>query len=339
MPSGKLLAAMSGGVDSAAAARLLLDEGYDVLGAFMVLHDSAAAEAEQAVRTAAALGIPLEVLDLRQTFSQQVQARFQADWAAGKTPNPCVTCNKAIKFGALLDAAAELGCGRLATGHYARTEAENGRTLLRMGVDENKDQSYFLARLDQRQLSAAYFPLGGLTKAQVRELAGNLPAAQNRESQDVCFLPEGDYAAWLAERGFHFTPGNFILSDGTVLGPHNGAERLTIGQRRGLGIAMGQRVYVTARRGDDLVVGPEEDLMHRRVRLTDLNLIPVAALKESVRVAARLRYRHRAAPAWLHPLEDGGAVVEFDTPQRAPAPGQTAVCYVDDYVFCAGEIT
>ena len=333
--------ALSGGVDSSVAAALLKQAGYAVDCVYLVLHASGAAEAPRARQAARQLDLPLRELDLQDRFAQQVQGPFRDAWAAGLTPNPCVVCNQQIKFGALLDYARAQGYEALATGHYARTRiADNGRTLLCQAADTAKDQSYFLAGLRQDQLSFVRFPLGELTKPQVRALAAQagLAAAQRKDSQDICFIPEGDYAAWLETTGFSFTPGSFRDPTGRVLGPHRGLERYTLGQRRGLGLALGDRAYVTGRQNGDVIVGPEEDLFRRTVYLTGLNCIPQAE-PEAVWVEAKLRYRQRPAPARLIPTGNGCARLEFETPQRAPAPGQLAVCYQGQTVYAGGWIT
>ena len=330
--------ALSGGVDSALAAALLSRDGWSVTGLHMLLCGDG--EAEAARSAAEHAGIPLEILDLRAEFRELVQAPFAAAWGAGKTPNPCIACNRTVKFGLLQDRAAALGLETVATGHYARTVVSGGRTLLLRGADGAKDQSYFLARTAPERLARAVFPLGELTKDRVRALAAELglPAASRKDSQDVCFLPGGDYAAWLEERGFCFTAGRFVTADGRDLGPHKGAERYTLGQRRGLGIALGSRAYVTGRRGADLVVGPEEDLFGTRVRVTDLNYLASDPPKAPTKVFARLRYRDPGAECVLHPLSETEALLEFCQPRRMSAPGQTAVCYDGDCVVCGGEI-
>ena len=337
----RVLLALSGGVDSSVAGLLLQRAGYDVGCAYLVLHEAGAAEAHRARQAAGQLGLPLAELDFQDRFSRLVQEPFRQAWAEGLTPNPCVVCNQTVKFGALLDYARAEGYDCLATGHYARTSASaEGRTLLLRAADPDKDQSYFLAGLRQDQLAFARFPLGELTKPQVRALAAQagLSAAGRRDSQDVCFIPQGDYAAWLEQTGFSFTPGRFVDPAGKDLGPHRGAERYPLGQRRGLGLALGDRAYVTGRNRGDVVVGPESDLLRRTVYLRGLNCIPQAQ-PETVPVEAKLRYRQRPAPAMLIPTGDGTARLEFETPQRAPAPGQLAVCYQGDKVYAGGWIT
>ncbi len=335
-----MLLALSGGVDSTMAAQALLRQGCDVTALYLILHGPGLAEVQRARRSAQELGVRLIELDLRDRFADRVMQPFQEAWAAGKTPNPCVICNRTIKFGALLDFAEQEGYAALATGHYARTvTAPNGRTLLLRGTDPHKDQSYFLAGLNQRQLAFARFPLGDCQKSQIRHTAeqAGFSASADRESQDVCFLPDGDYAAWLEARGFAFTSGSFITADGTVLGPHRGAERYTPGQRRGLGLALGSRSYVTGRAGCDVVVGPPEDLFSKTVFLGPLNCIAEPCLTGPAEVSVKLRYRQTPARAVLTPLEHG-ARLDFSEPQRAPAPGQLAVCYQGDIVYAGAEI-
>jgi tRNA-specific 2-thiouridylase len=245
-----------------------------------------------------------------------------------------------MKFGLFLNEALRLGYDGIATGHYARIEHGGDRYLLRMAADRSKDQTYMLYALSQDQLSRSMFPLGELTKDRVREIAAELGlnVAHKHDSQDVCFIPDGDYAAYLQRRGIELTPGRFLDQEGRDLGPHQGAERYTIGQRRGLGLSFGERVYVTAKPWPDVVIGPNEALFSRRVPVKDVNYIAVDGLDAPRRVRAKLRYTPRFAGALLIPTEDG-AVLEFDEPQRAVTPGQAAVFYEDDYILGGGMIT
>lgn len=338
----KILAAMSGGVDSAVCAALLLEQGYEVYGATMLLHDAGQAEAESARRTAQALGIPFSVFDFREEFRELVQEPFKKVYRSGGTPNPCVTCNRTVKFGLFLDRALELGCEGVATGHYARIgrDAETGRYLVRTAQDTAKDQTYMFCLLSQEQLSRIVLPMGGMTKAAAREKAAalGLDAARKSDSQDICFIPDGDYLHWLTEHGVVPQPGRFIGPDGADLGPHRGLEAYTVGQRRGLEIAYGSRIYVTGKRGTDVLLGPNEALFSSCVRVEGVNWIPFDAPAGELRAQAKLRYTPNAAPCRILPGENGTAELLFDAPQRAVTPGQTAVFYDGDLLLGGGTI-
>ena len=331
----KILTAMSGGVDSSVCSGLLLREGFDVGGAMMLLRPGAQSDAEDARAVCRTLGIPFHLFCWGEVFRP-----FITDYLHGLTPNPCVVCNKRMKFGLFLDEALRLGYDGVATGHYARIERSGDRVLLRMAADRSTDQTYMLYGLSQAQLRRSRFPLGEYTKDRVREIAAELglKVAHKHDSQDVCFIPDGDYAAYLQRRGITLTPGRFLDMEGRDLGPHQGAERYTIGQRRGLGLSCGERVYVVAKPWPDVVIGPNEALFSRRVQVKDVNYVAVDAVTAPRRVQAKLRYTPRMADATLIPTEDG-AVLEFDAPQRAVTPGQAAVFYEDDYVLGGGTIT
>lgn len=335
----KILAAMSGGVDSAVCCALLARDHFETAGACMLLRPGAEPEAEDARAACMALGVPFHLFRFQEAFSATVEADFCRQYCAGRTPNPCILCNKTIKFGKFLDEALHLGFDGMATGHYARIEHDAGanRWLLRAAVDAAKDQSYMLYSLSQDQLRRSLLPLGGYTKTQVREIAADLglPVAHKHDSQDVCFIPDGDYRAYLVRSGHPLTPGVYRDAQGNELGPHRGAECYTIGQRRGLGLSCGERVYVTAKPWPDVIVGPNEALFSRRVRVGNVNYI--VALSAPRRVRARLRYTPRFAQALLIPTETGAELL-FDEPQRAVTPGQAAVFYEDDYVLGGGTI-
>ena len=335
----KILAAMSGGVDSAVCAALLLEQGYTVGGATMLLHDGGEAEAESARRTAQQLGIPFHLFDFRAEFRRLVQEPFMRVYQAGGTPNPCVLCNKTVKFGLFLDRALELGYDGVATGHYARVMRENGRSVIRTAADSAKDQTYMFCLLSQRQLSRLVLPMGELTKAAAREKAAalGLAAAEKADSQDICFIPDGDYFRWLTENGITPQPGRFIGPDGEDLGAHRGMEAYTIGQRRGLDIAYGSRIYVTGKRGADVLLGPDEALYTDRVRVQNVNWLPFETPPQELRAQAKLRYTTHTAPCTVIPGPDGSAELVFDTPQRAATPGQAAVLY-DGTLLLGGGI-
>ncbi len=336
----KILAAMSGGVDSAVCCALLQQQGFDVGGGTMLLHHGAEQEAEDARRVADQLEIPFHLFRWQEAFRAKVEDRFCSAYASARTPNPCIICNKTMKFGLFLDEALRLGYDGIATGHYARLEQDvTGRFLLRMAQDRTKDQTYMLYSLSQSQLSHVMFPLGDQTKSQVRQLAQvlQLHLAHKHDSQDICFVPDGDYVNYLTERGLPLTPGRYRDITGRDLGPHLGAESYTIGQRRGLHLSCGERVYVVAKDWPDVVIGPNEALFSRRVLVEQVNYIALDHLDAPRRVQAKLRYTPRFASATLIPTAEGAELL-FDEPQRAVTPGQAAVFYEDDYVLGGGTI-
>lgn len=337
----KILVAMSGGVDSAAAAALLRQQGYEVGGGTMLVRDGGESEAEDARLAAQQLSIPFHLFDFRREFEENVIQPFTRVYRQGGTPNPCVLCNKTMKFGLLLERALELGYDGIATGHYARRALRGKRYVLLQAADRAKDQTYMLCGLNQFQLSHTLFPLAEIaSKEAVRQLAreAGLDLARKRDSQDICFVPDGDYMAYLTSRGLVPTPGNYITLEGAVLGPHHGMEAYTTGQRRGLGIAFGQRAYVLGKRGSDVILGPEEGLFSTRVSVADVNYFPFGRPEGPLRVQAKLRYTPRMADALLIPTQTG-CELHFDQPQRAVTPGQTAAFYDGDLVIGGGTIT
>ena len=380
----RVLVAMSGGVDSSVAAALVLEQGYEVIGAWMRMHDVAdfasphtkaccsLDAAEDARRVAGQLGIPFTILNMEREYAERVLDPFLAEYQAGRTPSPCVDCNTYVKFGALLARAVRtLGCDAIATGHYARIEAleeiaaPGGRRyrLLR-GRDPSKDQTYFLYALRQEQLARTLFPLGELTKAEVRDLATarGLVTADKAESQELCFVPGGDYREVLRERaGWHETPGPLLDVDGALLGEHRGVAAYTVGQRKGLGVAVGERRYVARIDPDTNLVqlGRRDDLLRRSFTVGALSFIAGrppgdGAFEESVRI----RHGAAAVPCLVRQVDarglggaDGrtgaangrtvttdGWTVTTDTPVWAPAPGQAAVFYAGDEVIGGGRI-
>ena len=336
----KILVALSGGVDSAAAVILLKKQGYEVGGATMLLRDGGEAEARDAQQAARTLGIPFYCFDLRKEFEEIVIGDFRDVYVSGATPNPCVLCNRKMKFGLFLDKALELGYDGIATGHYARLGIDGERTLLIRAADCAKDQTYMLCGLNQYQLSHSLFPLGDiLSKDETRNLAeeAGLDIARKRDSQDICFVPDGDYMAYLTEHGLVPREGNFITTEGEILGKHRGVEAYTVGQRRGLGMAFGQRAYVLGKRGADVVIGDNHQLFSTRVRVEQVNYIPFDTPAGPMEVEAKLRYSARVAKATLIPHE-GGCELIFEEPQRAVTPGQTAVFYSGDRVIGGGII-
>lgn len=340
----KALIGMSGGVDSSVAVHLTMQAGFDCIGGTMLLHDSTPEAALDAAAVAERMGIPFRVFDLSSLFREKVMDAFVSCYEQGLTPNPCVVCNRYLKFGAFLDIAREMGCDYVVTGHYARIEERDGRFLLKKAADDAKDQTYFLYTLTQKQLKHTLFPLGSLTKTEARAIAEALGLlnAKKRDSQDICFIPDGEYMAFM-ERHTNKTyeGGNYLDLQGNVVGQHRGAVAYTLGQRKGLGIAMGAPVYVCGKdmAANTVTVGPNEALFHSALRANDWNWIAIEDLKEPVRVTAKARSRMREEPATVYPEENGFARVEFDEPQRAITPGQAVVLYDGDTVIGGGTIT
>lgn len=344
------MVAMSGGVDSAAAAYLLKDRGT-VAGVTMQLADTPGTHREASLRdiadaaaTCKALGIPHRVCELSDCFRRRVTIPFIKAYEAGLTPNPCVTCNKEIKFGALLDFVTQAGFSHLATGHYARIEqAGTGRYLLRRAKDGTKDQTYMLYTLTQDVLSRVLLPLGELEKSEVREIAAKagLAVASRGDSQDICFIPDGDYAAYICAHSTTIPQkGAFISPDGRVLGEHQGLIHYTVGQRKGLGIALGKPAFVLSKSVSDntVTLGEDAALYSTRLTVKNINLIPYDRLNGHMLLYAKARYRQAAAPARVEQTGEDELTVEFKIPQRAIAKGQSLVLYDGDYVIGGGII-
>ena len=343
----KILAAMSGGVDSSVAAYLLQQQGFACGGAIMELWKEVSTGAiEDAEAVARGLHMDFHVLDASEDFRKLVVEYFIRSYEQGLTPNPCIQCNRHLKFSYFLNAALELGYDAIATGHYARIrrDPDCGRFLLCRAADPQKDQSYFLACLDQHQLSHAHFPLGEFTKEQIRQIAEQqgFVTARKKDSQDICFVPDGDYVAFMKEyTGKEYPGGDYLDLSGKVVGRHCGAVCYTLGQRKGLGIALGAPVYVCSKdmQANTVTVGPESALFATTLRANQWNWFPFASLTQPIRVMAKARYRHIPQPATVYPEEDGYAKVVFDAPQRAMTPGQTVVLYDGDTVVGGGIIT
>lgn len=330
----RVAVAMSGGVDSSVAAALLIEAGFDVVGLTMRLHDDGARAVSAARKVAGFLGIPHYEADLRRSFEKRIVAPFCSEYAAGRTPNPCVLCNRDIKFGLLGKKALSLGAAFLATGHYAVVEADvRGAFHLKKAGDAQKDQSYFLYTLGQEELKRTMFPLSGLTKGLVRKKAVSfgLPSADRPDSQEICFIPGDDYAAFLAKKlPSAFKPGPVVDSSGNVLGRHPGIAHYTVGQRKGLGISAPHPLYVISLDPvvNSVVVGRDADLMRRVLQAGGLTWVSGTAPSERFKCRARIRYRHGEAPAVVRLDADGRTCrVEFEEPQRAITPGQSVVFY------------
>ncbi len=370
MEKVRVAIAMSGGVDSSVAAALLKESGFDLIGFSMQLWDhrrniSASGESlsgrccslddfHDARDVAARLGIPYYVVDFQKEFERTVIRDFIESYRMGWTPSPCVQCNSLMKFDHLVQMARKSRASRIATGHYARVshDEKSGRHLLLKARDEDKDQSYFLFELSQSQLAMAMFPLGDMEKDHVRQIARkyNLPVADKADSQEICFIPDGDYAAFI-ERHFGdivgseiaqpFAPGPIVDITGRILGSHSGIHHFTVGQRRGLGIAHTAPLYVLEVRPEDntVVVGERPLLGRSCCRVTRTNWISISRLIEPIRVSAKIRSRHTAAPATVTPLGDEGAEVLFDAPQAGITPGQACVFFQGDMVLGGGWIT
>ena len=342
----KVLVAMSGGVDSSVAA-FLMQQHFDCGGAIMELWDNGTSSAINDARAVAQrLGMDFFIMDAAKPFRQMVVDYFVHSYEEGLTPNPCIQCNRHLKFRYFLDEAKKLGYDHIATGHYARIrrDAETGRFLLCKAADESKDQSYFLSCLDQEQLSRAHFPLGELTKEESRQIAEQqgFVTARKKDSQDICFVPDGDYVAFMKRyTGKDYPAGDYLNLDGQVVGKHCGAVCYTLGQRKGLGIALGAPVYVCSKDmlANTVTVGPESALFATTLLADNWNWFPFEALTGPIRVMAKARYRHIPQPATVYPMDGGCAKVVFDTPQRAITPGQTVALYDGDTVVGGGIIT
>jgi tRNA-specific 2-thiouridylase len=341
----KIMVAMSGGVDSSVAAALLKKQGHEVIGATMELHDTEAAGSavEDAGRTAEALGIPFHVFDFREIFTGTIIDYFCREYSRGRTPNPCVLCNRFIKFGILWEKALEMGADYLATGHYAGIIKQKRRFLLKKGTDLHKDQSYFLYRLTQEQLSHTLFPLADLHKIKVKEMAREMgiPTAARPESQEICFIPDNDYAQFL--ENFSSTialPGAILDKTGKTIGQHLGITHYTIGQRKGLGIAAPDPLFVTAIdvKNNTITVGSKDDIYADEITAGDLNWISIGPPSSPISVHARVRYRAQDTAAIVTPVNEKEVYVKFSTPQLAVTPGQSVVFYDGNTVIGGGII-
>lgn len=353
----RVIVGMSGGVDSSVAALLLKEQGYDVLGVTLRLFSDddivlsgdkkscGASGAEDAKKVADKLGIRHTVIDLSGSFREKVMGSFARSYLCGETPNPCIECNRYIKFGEMLECARELGYEYAATGHYAVNEYDDdtGRWLLKRPHDRHKEQTYVLYSLTQEQLSRVVFPLGRLDKARVRELADSagLVNSHKPDSQDICFVPDGKYAGFIKKfTQAEIRKGSFVSLDGKVLGEHRGIINYTVGQRKGLGISLGKPAYVVKKDAESntVTLGDEKDLYTDSLTAYNVNLISVERLDAPMRVTAKTRYSQTEVPALVTDIGGGEYRVEFDSPQRAVTSGQAVVFYDGDIVVGGGTI-
>ncbi len=346
------MVAMSGGVDSGVAACLMSDQGYECIGATMILtpqttgnHSSDVKNIKDAGSVSGSIGIPYYTFDFSDSFRRIVVDDFVNTYLQGRTPNPCIICNRHLKFGMFLDKAEEMSCDLVATGHYARVarDDDSGRYLLKKALDPTKDQSYVLSFLTQRQLAHVRFPLGEMTKSEVRRIAQerDLCVAEKQESQDICFIRDESYAEFIESYANEKYPeGDFIDKNGKILGRHKGILHYTIGQRKGLGIAFGEPMYVIRidPEANTVVLGSNDDLFSDTLTAGNLNLISCDRIRDPMRVKAKIRYRHPAQWATVEQVDDSIIKVVFDEPQRAVTPGQAVVLYDDDVVVGGATI-
>lgn len=356
--SKKAVVGMSGGVDSAVAAYLLREQGYEVVGVTILTgrdEDSAVAcqpeteREEQAVKeaqkTCKAIGIEHCTVDFKSEFNKKILGYFVSEYVRGYTPNPCIACNRHVKWKALLLRADELEAEYIATGHYAKIiKLENGRYSIRNAVTAEKDQTYALYGLSQEQLARTLMPVGDYGKEEIRRIAEGLglAVAHRRDSQDICFVPDHDYASFILRKtGMESRPGSFVDEDGRVLGEHRGLIHYTVGQRKGLGISAEKPLFVKEIRSEtnEVVLCHSEALFARECTVADVNYMAVDALDGPTPAVGRIRYSHRGAPCVLCPNEDGSVLCRFEEPQRAMTPGQAAVFYRGDHILCGGVIT
>lgn len=346
----KAMIGMSGGVDSSVAAYLTKEMGYDCVGMTMRLYDHEHSvnytpnnDAADAQRVAELLGMPFHILEYQDVFRSCVIDYFTRTYAEGGTPNPCIECNKKLKFGKVFEAMDELSCDYIVTGHYAKIEQAGERFLLKKGQDHSKDQSYFLYGLTQAQLTRTLFPLGTMSKTEVREIAEKqgFINARKRDSQDICFVPDGDYVGFIERcTGMHFPAGDFVNTDGKVLGRHNGLIRYTVGQRKGLGLALPAPMYVKEKdvERNRVILCANDALFTTQLDAIDFNWSAIDCPTDSIRCRARVRYRHAEQPAQVFPTGPNSVHIEFESPVRAISKGQSVVLYDGDIVLGGGVI-
>ena len=352
----KVMVGMSGGVDSSVAAKLLIDSGYDVTGVTLKLFDGgdisedfrtccSLSDVEDARSVCYRLGIDHFVFNFKEAFRKKVINQFTESYLNGKTPNPCIECNRHIKFDKMLRRAEELGFDYIATGHYAERvyDYKTNRYILKRPKDRSKDQTYVLYGLTQYQLSKTLFPLGEYEKSDIRRIAeaAGLINSRKPDSQDICFVPDGDYASFIKKNtGAEIKEGNFISADGDVIGRHKGIINYTIGQRRGIGISIGKPAYVTDKNAleNTVTIGDESNLYKSEITAYDVNLISLDSISDEMRVTAKVRYSRNEQAAVVIPSGNGEVLVKFDEPQRAPASGQAVVFYDGGVVIGGGTI-
>jgi len=354
--SDRVLVAMSGGVDSSVSVKLLLDEGYDVAGATMHLYNNediglersrtccSLNDVEDARLVALKLGIDFHVFNFSSDFKEYVIDNFVDTYLHGATPNPCIECNKHLKFGKFLDRALLLGYDHIATGHYVTKEFDENsqRWLLKRSGDRMKDQSYVLYGMTQEQLKRTLFPVGEMNKDKIRNIAeeNSLVNADKPDSQDICFIPDGDYAKFITERAGEQPDGDIVLSDGSVLGKHKGLINYTVGQRRGIGVSYSEPLFVIKKdiNSNKLVMGTKDEVFSSSLTASDVNFIPFDKLTEPIECTAQTRYHQQDVPCCVYPLDDNRVRVEFKTPHKAISKGQAVVFYDGEYVVGGGTI-
>lgn len=354
--SDRVLVAMSGGVDSSVSVKLLLDDGYDVAGATMHLYNNediglersrtccSLNDVEDARLVALKLGIDFHVFNFSSDFKEYVIDNFVDTYLHGATPNPCIECNKHLKFGKFLDRALLLGYDHIATGHYVTKEFDENsqRWLLKRSGDRMKDQSYVLYGMTQEQLKRTLFPVGEMNKDKIRSIAeeNSLVNADKPDSQDICFIPDGDYAKFITERAGEQPDGDIVLSDGSVLGKHKGLINYTVGQRRGIGVSYSEPLFVINKdiNSNKLVMGTKDEVFSSSLTASDVNFIPFDKLTEPIECTAQTRYHQQDVPCCVYPLDDNRVRVEFKTPHKAISKGQAVVFYDGEYVVGGGTI-
>ena len=357
MSKGKVVVGMSGGVDSSVAAWLLKEQGYDVIGVTMQIWQDEDNEVQEenggccglsavddARRVASSIGIPYYVMNFKQEFQKNVIDYFTEEYLNGRTPNPCIACNRYVKWEALLQRSLSIGADYIATGHYARIDKlPNGRYAIRRSATLAKDQTYALYNLTQEQLAHTLMPVGNYSKDKIREMAEEigLQVANKPDSQDICFVPDHDYASFITqETGKESKPGNFVDEEGNIMGQHRGLIHYTIGQRKGLGISSSTPIFVKELRPqtNEVVLCKSERLFSCDCHVDNINYMAEEKLTGPVKAIGKIRYSHAGAPCTLYPQPDGTLLAQFDEPQRAMTPGQAAVFYQDDHVLCGGTI-